>query len=340
MEIKNITTLAIESSCDETSVAVVKGKSVLSTFTHTQLEHSDFGGVVPEIASRKHAEFIELLYKKAISEAQIRCNNIDAVGATNCPGLLGSLLVGTMFAKGLAQVLKVPMIGINHVYAHIQAAFIENDIALPYLALVVSGGHTILLYTKDNINFEVIGTTRDDAAGEAFDKGAKILNLGYPGGPIIDKISAGVDPSKYSFTVALKVKNNFDFSFSGLKTQLLYFVRENKPDESEIKFVAASYQKAIVDSLMYKTQMAAKHYGVKNIVVSGGVSGNSSLRENLVDKFSKNYNILIPSIKYCTDNAAMVGISTNILFEQWKNSWNQNYSVESYPTVNFKKVWY
>ncbi len=329
-------TLAIETSCDDTSVALVKGREVLSLFIQTHLEHQDFGGVVPEIASRKHAELLEVLVKKTLKENNITMDDIDSIGVTNGPGLLGSLLVGVMFAKGLAQANNKPLIGINHIFGHISANFIENELKLPYIALVVSGGHTELLYTEDHFHFEVIGKTRDDAAGEAFDKGAKLLNLPYPGGPVIDKISKEIDNPSFEFPIAMKQKNNFDFSFSGLKTSLLYFLKENERTEENVANIAASYQKAIVDTLIYKLKNAVKKYNVDNIVVAGGVSGNSKLRDSLHKTF-KHKSVSIPSLKYCTDNAAMIGVATNMLKDKWENNWNKEYTLEAFSNMRIDK---
>ena len=328
-------TLAIETSCDDTSVALVRDRDVLSVYTQTHLEHSDFGGVVPEIASRKHSELLEPLVKKVLKENNVTMDDIDSIGVTNGPGLLGSLLVGVMFAKGLAQANNKPLIGINHMFGHISANFIENEIRLPYLALVVSGGHTEILYTEDNFNFEVVGKTRDDAAGEAFDKGAKLLGLPYPGGPVIDKMSKGVD-TPYEFPIAMKQKNNYDFSFSGLKTSLLYFLQKNEKTEENVAEIAASYQKTIVDTLIYKLNIAVKKYDAKNIVVAGGVSGNSRLRSAINGKFSR-LNVSIPPLKYCSDNAAMIGTAVNILKDRWEDNWNKDYSIEAFSNMRIDK---
>ncbi len=329
-------TLAIETSCDETSVALVKDREVINVYTQTHLEHSDFGGVVPEIASRKHSELLEPLVKKAFKENNITINDIDSIGVTNGPGLLGSLLVGVMFAKGLAQANNIPLIGINHMFGHISANFIENELHLPYLALVVSGGHTEILYTEDNFNFEVVGKTRDDAAGEAFDKGAKLLGLPYPGGPVIDEISKDIKNPSFEFPIAMKQKNNYDFSFSGLKTSLLYFLQKNERTEENVADIAASYQKTIVDTLIFKLRIAIKKYDAKNIVVAGGVSGNSRLRSEIKYKF-KHLNVSIPSLQYCTDNAAMIGVGVNLLKDRWKDNWNKDYTIEAHSNMRIDK---
>jgi len=329
-------TLSIETSCDETSVALVRDREILAVYTQTHLEHSDFGGVVPEIASRKHSELLEPLVTKAFKENNITMDDIDSIGVTNGPGLLGSLLVGVMFAKGLAQSNNKPLIGINHMFGHISANFIENELKLPYLALVVSGGHTEILYTEDNFHFEVVGKTRDDAAGEAFDKGAKLLGLPYPGGPVIDEISKDIKNPSYNFPIAMKRKDNYDFSFSGLKTSLLYFTKNNKITEDLVADVAASYQKTIVDTLIYKLKLAVKKYDAKNIVVAGGVSGNSRLRREIFYNF-KNLNISMPSLKYCTDNAAMIGVAVNMLKYKWENNWNKEYTIEAFSNMKIDK---
>ncbi len=337
-DVENILTLAIETSCDETSVAIVKGRDVLAVGTQTHLEHKDFGGIVPEIASRRHIELLDVLVKKLINTINLDLKDIDAVAVTNGPGLIGSLLVGVSYAKGLAQGLRKPLVGINHIYGHIQAAFIENEIVVPYIALVVSGGHTILVYTEDNIHFEVLGQTRDDAAGEAFDKAAKLLNLGFPGGPIIDKVSQNIE-APYEFPIGLKKEGNLDFSFSGLKTSLLYFIKDKElSDKNEVYKIAASFQKAVIEALLYKLENAVKIKKVKNILVVGGVSANSLLRREIYKRFP-NYNIIIPPLKYCTDNAAMIAFSANVLHPLWSVNWNKDYTLEAYANLDLNTIY-
>lgn len=302
--------LGIESSCDETAAAVVRnGKIPLSNIVSSQVDiHSKYGGVVPEIASRKHIESIIPVVNEALEQAGVSTESIDAVAVTQGPGLVGSLMVGFSAAKAIAYSLNRPLVYVDHLEAHITAAHLENDISFPFIALIVSGGHTNLYYVSGYTEFELIGKTRDDAAGEAFDKAAKILGLGYPGGIEIDRLSRSGDPGKIKFPRPFLDKKNFDFSYSGLKTSLLYYIKDNPESiEKEIEDICASYQEAIVDTLIAKTLSAANKYNVKNIVVSGGVACNSRLREFSIEIFTKRgMNIYIPSPKFCTDNAAMI----------------------------------
>ena len=273
--------LGIETSCDETSAAIVKDGEVVSNITYTQLIHSKYGGVIPEFASREHEQIIPLIVDNAIQEAKIDLDNIDAIGVTYGPGLMGALLVGVNFVKGMSIALKIPFIGINHLEGHIFANFIEYPkIDFPFLCLLVSGGHTQIWKINSFRNYNLISTTRDDAAGEAFDKGARILSLSYPGGPEIDKIAKTGDPNKYKFSIP-KIKNSeYDFSFSGLKTALYYLCK--KMDDNEIEKekadLAASFQKAIVDTLLQKVEKCILSTRIKTITLSGGVAANSYLR--------------------------------------------------------------
>jgi N6-L-threonylcarbamoyladenine synthase len=302
-----MTILAIETSCDETSVAIFKDKKLLSNEVYSQIDiHKKFGGVVPEIASRDHVKKIDWVFNTAIKNANININAIDAVAVTYGPGLIGPLLIGISFAKGLALALNKPLIGVNHLIGHMNAIFIENpQLKPPLLFLIVSGGHTELVHMKDFDNLEVLGHSIDDSVGEAFDKVARILDLGYPGGPVVDKISKGRDEKFVRFPRPLINSNNLDFSFSGLKTSVLYYVK--KQDWTFIKKhtpdIAASFQKAVVDILISKTLKAHKDINAPVCIV-GGVAANSRLRE----EFSKkDINVYYPSIEYCTDNAAMIG---------------------------------
>jgi len=302
--------LGIESSCDETAAAVVKnGKVPLSNIVSSQIDiHSKYGGVVPEIASRKHIESIIPVVNEALNQADTVLGSIDAVAVTQGPGLVGSLMVGLSAAKAIAYSINRPIINVDHLEAHISAVHLENDITFPFIALIVSGGHTNLYFVTGYTEFELIGRTRDDAAGEAFDKAAKILGLGYPGGIEIDRLSRTGDSEKINFPRPFINKKNFDFSYSGLKTSLLYYIKDN-PDskENEIRDICASYQEAIVDTLTVKTLSAAKQFEVNNVVISGGVACNKRLREVSTELFSKEgINVYIPSPKFCTDNAAMI----------------------------------
>lgn len=305
--------LAIESSCDETSTAIISGGKVLSLFISSQLEHQDWGGVVPELASRSHLKTITFALKAALNQASMGINQIDAVAVTTEPGLVGSLLVGVNTAKGLALGLNKPLISVNHIEAHLLSVAIENKIDFPYIGLVASGGHTLLYDVRGVGNYVLLGATRDDAAGEAFDKGAKLLGLGYPGGPLIDKLAKEGDREKYDFPRPLKDKPNYDFSFSGVKTALRYFLRDELlgklPTGNILQDVCASYQEAIVESLLNKTLKAAKNLSYNNIAVVGGCSANSRIREYFSNECKKrNYQFYKTTPLYSTDNAAMIGL--------------------------------
>ncbi len=309
--------IAIETSCDDTSVAVIADKfKVLSQVVSSQNDiHSVFGGVVPEVASRAHLENISPVFHKAITEAGIELSQIDGIAVTVGPGLAGSLLVGVSFAKGLSLSLKKPILAVNHIEGHFFAPFIEHNITYPYIALVASGGHTALYLIKGFRNYKLLGQTRDDAAGEAFDKVAKLLGLGYPGGVAIERFAGN-----FSGTIEFPkpLFNEEDFSFSGLKTAVVNLVRkqENLTDEIK-KDISASFQRTVVEILTEKTIREALRQGVKNIVISGGVSANRLLRKRLAEASKTyNFNVYIPSMKYCTDNAAMIGVVGLMLLER------------------------
>jgi len=310
---KELITLALESSCDETSVAVVKnGRHVLSNIVSSQIDlHKKFGGVVPEVASRKHVENISYVIDEALEEANITFKDIDMIGATYGPGLVGALLVGLSTAKALAYSLDIPLVGVNHIEGHIYANFIEyKDLEPPFVCLIVSGGHTHLVHMKDYGIYEVLGKTRDDAAGEAFDKVARAVGLGYPGGPLIDKLSKKGNNKAIAFPRTYLENDSLDFSFSGLKSAVLNYLNSSKMKGVEIieEDVAASFQQAVIDVLVDKTIAAALKCGVKTIVIAGGVAANSGLRE-LLSKRAKenNLELMVPPISLCTDNAAMIG---------------------------------
>lgn len=314
-----VTILAIESSCDDTSAAVVRDGYVLSNLIANQDIHMSYGGVVPELASRAHQANIVPVTQQAISRAGINPVELDAVAFTRGPGLLGSLLVGTSFAKGLALALEIPLIEVNHLQAHVLAHFIlqkdrENRIpSFPFLCLLVSGGHTRIIIMNSHLEMEVIGNTIDDAAGEAFDKCGKVMGFPYPAGPFIDRLAA--NGNKNAFRFAKPVVRGFDFSFSGLKTSFLYFLRDRiKEDNSFIEKnkedLCASLQNAIVNILVAKMVKASAWSGIKEIGIAGGVSANSGLRAGMIEEAAKRkWNLFIPEVNYTTDNAAMIGIT-------------------------------
>jgi N6-L-threonylcarbamoyladenine synthase len=306
--------LAIESSCDETSAAVIKDGKVLSNLIATQSVHEQYGGVVPEMASRAHMQHIVPVVDVALKRSGIDKKDITAVAFTQAPGLIGSLLVGTCFAKAYAQALNVPLIPVHHMQAHILAHFIDDPKPeFPFLCLTVSGGHTQVVLCKNHLEMEVLGETIDDAAGEAFDKVAKMLGLPYPGGPLVDKYAAQGDPKKFSFPVS--DMKGYDFSFSGIKTSVLYFLQDEKKKAPEfiahnLNDICASVQATIVKTLMKKLEKAAADLNIKHIGIAGGVSANSGLRKSLLEAGKRNgWQVYIPAFEYCTDNAAMIGIT-------------------------------
>lgn len=304
-------TLGIESSCDETAAAVYSGGKLLSNIIATQAIHEQFGGVVPELASRAHHKTIWKTVQQALDEASVDIEDIDAIAVANGPGLMGSLLVGLSFAKGLSVSYQIPLIGVNHIEAHMYANFIEHPETYPFLALIVSGGHTRLVYARGRFQHEVLGHTLDDAAGEAFDKIGKLLNLPYPAGPLLDKHSQEGDPEFYPFPRSM-INKGLDFSFSGLKTSVLYYIREKgeKYIQENLDNVCASVSAAITDVLVAKVKRAVKMKGVENVMIAGGVSANSMLRAKMEKlEAEQSLNLMIPSIQYCTDNAAMIAIT-------------------------------
>ena len=309
---KDIITLSIESSCDETAVAVLKnGREVLANVVSTQIElHKKFGGVVPEVASRKHIENIDAVYQEALDTAGIKAEDIDHIAVTYGPGLVGALLVGLSYAKALAFTLGVPLVGVNHMQGHINANYIQHkDLKPPFITLVVSGGHTHLVEVKDYQNYEILGRTRDDASGEAFDKISRAMGLGYPGGPIIDRLAKQGNKHAIEFPRAY-LDDSYDFSFSGLKSAVLNYLNAQKMKKQEIvvEDVAASFQEAVVEVLSTKAVHAAEEKGYKTIELSGGVAANSALRDKITKMAGeKGIEIKFPSIELCTDNAAMIG---------------------------------
>lgn len=311
-----INILAIESSCDETSASIISNGKILSNIVANQDVHKKYGGVVPELASRAHQQNIIPVVHEAISSAKISKSDIKAVAFTRGPGLMGPLLVGLSFAKSFALALDLPLIEVNHMQAHILAHFIEDPKPnFPFICLTVSGGHSQLVLVKSPLEMKILGQTLDDAAGEAFDKGAKILGLGYPGGPQIDKLASQGNADKYKFPIS-KVPD-LNYSFSGIKTALLYFIQKEEKNDSEflkknMEDIAASYQKTIIDSLLNKLVKAADMHKIKDIAIAGGVSANSGLR-NRIEALGeeKAWNVYIPRFEYCTDNAAMIAIAAH-----------------------------
>jgi N6-L-threonylcarbamoyladenine synthase len=303
--------LGIETSCDETAAAVVKdGSHILSSVISSQVNiHHRYGGVVPELASRKHIEAIVPVVDDALSEAGMTLKDIEAVAATRGPGLVGALLVGFSFAKSLAFALKIPWTGVNHLEGHINSVFLEvNRPEFPFVALLASGGHTSIYHITDHLTTELMGQTRDDAAGEAFDKVSKMLNLGYPGGAIIDRLAKQGDPAKIRFPRPYLDKETFDFSFSGIKSAVQRYISDH-PDEylKQVPDIAAGFQEAVLEVLTYKVIRAAVEKGCDRIVLVGGVAANSRLREKLRnDAAEKKIEVYIPSLKLCGDNAAMI----------------------------------
>jgi len=308
---KEIITLAVESSCDETAVSILKnGREVLSNVINTQIDlHKKFGGVVPEVASRKHIENIDGVLQEALDEANITLNDIDHIAVTYGPGLAGALLVGLSHAKALAFTLNKPLVGVNHIEGHVSANYIEHkDLKPPFITLIVSGGHTHLVEVKNYGEYEILGRTRDDASGEAFDKIARAMGLGYPGGPIIDRLAKIGNKKAIEFPRAYI--DGYDFSFSGIKSSVLNYLNAKKMKNEEIvvEDVAASFQEAVVEVLSTKAIKAATEKGYDTIALAGGVASNSSLREKITELGKENnINIKYPSLILCTDNAAMIG---------------------------------
>ncbi|MEN2998830.1 MAG: tRNA (adenosine(37)-N6)-threonylcarbamoyltransferase complex transferase subunit TsaD [Brevinematia bacterium] len=301
--------LGIETSCDETSVAIVEnGRNILSEVVISQVEfHKEFLGVLPELASRKHLEFINLALEKALNDANLSLTEIDRVAVTFGPGLTSSLLIGVNVAKTISFFYEKPLIKVNHVEAHLFSSFIEHEVEFPFIGLVVSGGHTNLFLVRSFYDIELIGYTVDDAVGEAFDKVSKMLGLGYPGGPIIDKLSKEGDENAFKFPLGASEKpyDRYNFSYSGLKTSVLYTLRKiSKCDEKTIKDICASFQKSAIDVLYLKVKKLSEDVDIRNVVIAGGVSANSYLRKKFLE--DKSLNCFIPSAKYSTDNAVMV----------------------------------
>lgn len=305
--------LAIESSCDETSVAIVEdGKKVLCNVVYTQIEvHKLYGGVVPEVASRRHIEKITYVIDAAMKEANLSYDDIDKIAVTATPGLIGSLMVGVNAAKTIGLAYNKPVIMVNHIHGHIYANYLESDFEFPLIALVVSGGHTELVLMKDHFEFEILGETLDDAVGEAYDKVARVVEVGYPGGPILDKMAKLGKPS-YQLPHVKLSKDSYDFSFSGLKSAVINLHNKCKMKNEELNYndLATSFQDAVVDVLVTKTSNAATEYNAKQVLLAGGVAANSGLREKMKEEMERiNVKLTVPSFKNCTDNAAMIGVA-------------------------------
>lgn len=324
------TLLAIESSCDETSASVLRNGVILSNIIANQEVHAKYGGVVPELASREHQKNILPVVTRALSEANVHKMELNAIAFTKGPGLLGSLLVGTSFAKAMALALNIPLIEVHHMQAHVLAHFIplstepgqglQEFPVFPFLCLTVSGGHTQIVRVEDHLKMEIIGQTQDDAVGEAFDKAAKLLQLPYPGGPLIDRYASQGDPAAFSFPEA--DMPGLDFSFSGVKTALLYFLQEKQASDKDFVFknlpdICASYQHTLVSMLMKKLKKAARHTGIRDLALAGGVSANSMLRKKFGEEGKRSgWRTFIPPLEYCTDNAAMIAIAAWYKFRQ------------------------
>ncbi|AJC74027.1 O-sialoglycoprotein endopeptidase [Pseudothermotoga hypogea DSM 11164 = NBRC 106472] len=326
--------LAVETSCDETSVAVIDEERILSNVVSSQVKlHEPFGGVVPEVAARQHLRNLPQIFQRAVEEAKLDLNEIDLVAVTHGPGLIGALMVGVSFAKGLSLALEKPIVGVNHLLGHVYAAKLSfPQLEPPFLALLVSGGHTeLLLFTDDPTRPELVGRTVDDAAGEAFDKVARLLQLGYPGGPAIERAARSGDPHRYHLPRAMLEKDNLDFSFSGLKTAVLYLLKD-EPNANRSD-VAASFQEAVVDVLVWKTLRAAELKKVKRLVLVGGVAANLRLRERLAEECSKrNYEFYVPPVELCVDNAAMIARAAIELARRGKFS---DLSLNAVPYLSF-----
>jgi N6-L-threonylcarbamoyladenine synthase len=340
MGLKNIYILAIESSCDDTSAAVLLNDKVLSNIVAGQKIHEQYGGVVPELASRAHQQNIVPVIDIALKKAGITQNQLTAIAFTQGPGLMGSLLVGSSFAKSLALALSIPLVAVNHMHAHILAHFIDEEgyekPNFPFLALTISGGHTQIVKVSSYFDMEIIGETTDDAVGEAFDKSAKIMGLPYPGGPLVDKYAQEGNPKKFTFTKP-KIPG-LNFSFSGLKTQILYFIQKNVAENPNFisenrNDICASIQYTIVEILMDKLKLAVAQTGIKSIAIGGGVSANSGIRTTLKNAESKyGWKTYIPKFEYTTDNAAMIGI---VGYQKYLHNKFENTTVVSKARIEF-----
>ncbi|OKY75439.1 MAG: tRNA (adenosine(37)-N6)-threonylcarbamoyltransferase complex transferase subunit TsaD [Desulfobulbaceae bacterium DB1] len=338
--------LGIESSCDETAAAIMENdERLLANVVSSQIElHRKYGGVVPELASRRHLEDIYPVVDEALHQAGLTLDRIDGLAVTQGPGLIGSLLVGLSFAKALSMVKKIPYVGVDHMEGHLFSVFLGREKpSFPFLALIASGGHSSLFHVTDRFRFNLVGRTRDDAAGEAFDKVAKILGLPYPGGPIISSLAAKGDPKAIAFPRAWLAPDSLDFSFSGIKTSVANYVKQNtrltgegglaQGNEKEIADICASFQEAVIDVLTGKTISAAGRFGVSNIVLAGGVASNPRLREVLFEEGQKNgFRVFMPPREFCTDNAAMIALAG---FHRFQQSAVTTYEMDVYSRSPF-----
>lgn len=333
---ENIYILAIESSCDETAAAVIKnGREVLSNVISSQIDlHALYGGVVPEIASRKHIEKINQVIEAALLEAKLGLDDITAIGVTYGPGLVGALLVGVAEAKAIAYAKKIPLIGVHHIEGHVAANYIENkELEPPFVCLIVSGGHTHLVIVNDYGEYEIIGKTRDDAAGEAFDKVARAVGLGYPGGPKIDKLAKEGNPHAIEFPRAKIEGAPYDFSFSGVKSAVLNYINSSKMKGEEIDKadLVASFQASVIDSLVSRAIMATKEYGFNKLAIAGGVASNSALRAEMLRQCeNEGIELAYPSPIYCTDNAAMIGVAA---YYEYKRGTRHGWDLNAVPNL-------
>ncbi len=328
--------LGIESSCDETSAAILKGFDVASHIVYSQMIHKKYGGVVPELASRAHEHAISQVVHSAFENAETTPGNIDAIAVTYGPGLMGALLVGLNYAKGFALAQNIPFIAVNHVEAHLYAPMLEfPELEPPFLCLLVSGGHTMLVDVKGLKDFNILGTTRDDAAGESFDKTARLLKIGYPGGPVIDTLSDNGNPGAVKFPRSLLEPDSLDFSFSGMKTAVLNYVKKHPdPDDKAKANIAASFQEAVVDVLKEKVRRAIIKTGHKQVVIAGGVAANRRLRSEL-RKMSDKMGVALfyPPLEYCTDNAAMIA-ATGVMY--YRKGWFSDLEIGAVPNLKLE----
>lgn len=330
--------LAIETSCDETSAAILRDGELASVVISSQMFHTGYGGIVPELASRSHTKAMIPIVEEALTKAGITMKEIDAVAVTYAPGLMGSLLVGMNFAKGVALALDVPLIGVHHIEAHIFSVLLEEEKPhLPFIALVVSGGHTLLVLVRDVGSYTILGKTLDDAAGEAFDKVGKMLGLGYPAGPRIDTLARGGNPSFAQFPRPMIHDPNYDFSFSGIKTSMLYYLRDNPTvKETNINDVAASFQRAVVDVLVTKSMKAAQEHNAVDIVCVGGVSANTELRMRFAHECMRaDKRFFSPRPLFSTDNAAMIAVTGAL---KWQRGIVSALSLQSQPRVSLTDI--
>ena len=327
--------LGIESSCDETSASVVKDHEILSNIVYSQEIHSEYGGVVPELASREHQKNIAYVVDRSISKSKIEINDIDGIAVTYGAGLKGALLVGLNFAKGMSMALDIPYIGVNHLEGHLFSNIMDNkEIKVPFISLIVSGGHTQIWRVNKIGDYDLLANTVDDAAGEAFDKGARLLGLSYPGGPEIQRVSSNGDPKYYDFPRPRVKKSKYNFSFSGLKTALLYKVKEMGEDEikENVSNIAASYQEAIVDTLLDRIDKISKEENINQISIAGGVAANKRFREKSEELSSRNnISIYFPDLSLCTDNAAMIAMAG---YEKLNSGMCSDLSLEPNPNLS------